>query len=171
MSERYAFVPTSQMVTILADHGWQPVGAAESRTRSEAMQGYQKHEIRFHNPSMTGSALVEKRKASPEIRLVNSHGGGSSFQLWAGILELACLNGLVAWSETMEEVRIRHKGFATEQAELGIGEIVRALPSAMARREQMQTLQLTAGERGGRSLKLQLQLGGAMRFPWSLRAS
>lgn len=144
VSDSYAFVPTSRMTEILADHGWHPVGAKETRVRAEENRGFQKHEIRFGRQE---DGLVKVRDARPEIRLLNSHGGASSFQLWAGILELVCLNGLVAWSETMREVRIRHSGFAVDLAEQGIREITSALPRALARREQMQTLQLTEGER------------------------
>jgi len=45
----------------------------------------------------------------PEIVLVNSHDGTSSYQLLSGIFRMVCSNGLIA-GDICDDIRIRHTG-------------------------------------------------------------
>ena len=46
VSDRYAFVPTSRIVTGLREQNWVPVEVEEQRIRQEVRRGYQKHLMR-----------------------------------------------------------------------------------------------------------------------------
>ncbi|MDE9567420.1 DUF945 domain-containing protein, partial [Xenorhabdus bovienii] len=45
----------------------------------------------------------------PEIILVNSHDGSSSYQMIPGVFRFVCNNGLVC-GETFGDIRVPHKG-------------------------------------------------------------
>lgn len=106
VSDRYQYIPTARIVDGLRDAGFAPVKVTATRVRDEARQGYQKHMIRFR--SISGADMLQVGDTLPEVVLVNSHDGTSSYQLSAGLFRLACLNGLVVQSGQGEEIRISH---------------------------------------------------------------
>lgn len=50
----------------------------------------------------------------PEIILLNSHDGSSSYQMISGMFRFVCMNGIVC-GQTFCEVRVPHKGDVVEQ--------------------------------------------------------
>ncbi|MHB1949557.1 MAG: DUF932 domain-containing protein, partial [Gammaproteobacteria bacterium] len=68
-------------------------------------KAFTKHMLRFRhvNARPTASGLY------PEIVLINSHDGLSSYRLMAGVYRLVCSNGLIA-GNTYDEIRVRHQG-------------------------------------------------------------
>ena len=62
-----------------------------------------KHMVRLrHVTSINGDEV-------PEIVLLNSHDGSSSYQLLAGVFRFVCSNGLIA-GDIFSDVRVRHHG-------------------------------------------------------------
>lgn len=107
MSQRYRFFPTSQVVEGLIDHGFLPVRAQQSRSRIEGKTDFTKHLLRFRHRDMTE---VARDSEVPEIVLVNSHDGSSTYQISLGMYRVLCTNGLVVKSAGIEEVKVRHSG-------------------------------------------------------------
>ena len=107
VSEKYAFIPTIEVVEMFRNSSWYPVEAKESFVRLSHNQGYQKHLIRFRH---IGDFLSEKEEAV-EIVLTNSHNRTSSFIIQAGVFRFICGNGLVVANNIFEKISIRHIGF------------------------------------------------------------
>jgi len=47
VSERYTFLPTSQIVSRMRQEGWAPVEVQQQAVRVQGRMGFQKHLIRF----------------------------------------------------------------------------------------------------------------------------
>jgi hypothetical protein len=62
-------------------------------------------------------------KQVPEIILLNSHDGTSSYQMLPGLFRAVCQNGLVC-GESFGEVRVPHKGDVVSQVIEGAYEVL-----------------------------------------------
>lgn len=104
-SERYAHIPTIDIIDGLQDAGFLPVKAQQANSRTEGRADFGKHLIRFRRQDQLGA--TEAR----EIILKNSHDGTSAYEMGAGIFRLVCSNGLVVGNEDMT-FKLRHSGDA-----------------------------------------------------------
>jgi hypothetical protein len=107
VSQKYAFVPTCEVVNRMRDAGWIPVCAQQQRFRLPGRSGFQKHLIRFQRRDL----FAIKGDFATEICLVNSHDRSSAFQLHVGLYRFLCDNGLMVADTSFERLRIRHSGF------------------------------------------------------------
>ncbi|WP_223510235.1 DUF932 domain-containing protein [Rahnella sp. GSA61A] len=116
-SDRYTYIPTIQLLDSLRKEGFQPFFACQTRVRDEARKGHTKHMLRLRRErQITGSEV-------PEIILLNSHDGSSSYQMLPGIFRFVCSNGMVC-GEDFGEVRVPHKGDVTGQVIEGAYEVL-----------------------------------------------
>src|SRR5690606_17776822 len=86
----------------------------EVRVRKEEKRGFSKHLVRLrrHNEEMIDGNY-------PEIVLINSHDGSTSYQMRAGIYRMVCTNGLVVGNELYKQ-KVRHEGdVVTRVANIG----------------------------------------------------
>jgi len=107
VSGRYAHIPTFQVVDGLRREGFVPVFATQSRTRDPARKDFTKHMVRFRHE---GRQAVGLNEIFPEVVLVNSHDGSSSYQISSGVFRLVCLNGMTVAETDGESLRVRHQG-------------------------------------------------------------
>jgi hypothetical protein len=82
----------------------------------------------------------------PEIVMVNSHDGTSSYQMVAGMFRKVCTNGLMVSESTVGEIRIPHSGKVQERVTEGAFEILDGLTRVIESRETMRAIQLTHDE-------------------------
>lgn len=105
VSERYGFVPTIEVVNELKNEGWYPVRAQQTHSRDANKRHLAKHMIRFRqnpdNQLHIGDSIAE-------LVLTNSHDRSSAYQLDLGVFRLVCLNGMVAKSGDLGNVRVKH---------------------------------------------------------------
>lgn len=141
--DRYKFIPTINVVDALRNEGFFPVFASESRARNEDKKGFSKHLIRFRQHD--GFSTVGEVK--PEIVLVNSHDGTSSYQLSSGLFRLACSNGMIVSDGEIDCVRVRHSGNVIDNVIEGTYRIVNETPKAIEHMDAMRSLTLTNGEK------------------------
>jgi hypothetical protein len=106
-SERYAYIPSIAVMRGLESEGFLPVAASQSRTRDDTRKEFTKHMVRFRRPDAVALAVGD---TLPEIVLVNSHDGTSSYNLMAGLFRLVCLNGMVVSAGDIANVRVQHTG-------------------------------------------------------------
>ena len=111
VSDKYTFVPTSQIVTGLREQNWVPVEAEEQRSRKEGRRGYQKHLIRFRRAEQ----MQTLDEWNVELVLLNSHDCGCAYQLHAGIYRRVCANGLVLSETSFTAIRFRHSGLEPDE--------------------------------------------------------
>ena len=119
--ERYAYIPTSNVVEGLRNEGFFPMAVGQSRVRDNAKREHTKHILRFRHADQIDLAPGAE---VPEIVLVNSHDGTSSYQLMGGIYRLVCSNGLIV-GNTSSEVRIRHSGNVLENVIEGSFQVIK----------------------------------------------
>lgn len=105
VSDKYCQIPTIQIIEELDSKGFEVVKAMQANTRIPGNKAFVKHMLRFRHTDSKPDA----NGLFPELVLVNSHDGKSSYRLMAGVYRLVCMNGLIAGS-TSADVRIRHSG-------------------------------------------------------------
>ena len=134
-SERYTYIPTITLLDNLQREGFQPFFACQTRVRDLNKRDHTKHMLRLRREGqITG-------KQVPEIILLNSHDGSSSYQMLPGLFRFVCQNGLVC-GETFGEVRVPHKGNVVEKVIEGAYEVLGIFDRVEEKRDAMQSLLL-----------------------------
>jgi hypothetical protein len=140
-SDRYTYIPTSEVIAGLMHHGFQPFKAAQSRSRIEGKSEFTKHMIRFRHPD-----AVLQGDSFPEVVLINSHDGTSAYKLMAGIFRLICTNGLIIADSVTGSLSVQHKGNIVDQVIDGSFQIIGESQKALQTADIWGRLRLTAGE-------------------------
>ena len=135
-SDRYAFVPTSAIVGGLRKEGFQPVWAAACKTRSADRKSHSKHMIRFRREGELVAGSI------PEVVLVNSHDGSSSYQLHAGAFRFICANGMIVPEGMAHVVRVKHTGNILDNVIEGSFTVVKEADEALQEASEWQGIPL-----------------------------
>lgn len=138
--DRYAFIPTIQVLDGLRENGFEPYEVRQTRVRNVGKREHTKHVVRLRHPDAVGT-----KDEVPEIILLNSHDGSSSYQLLAGFFRFVCSNGLIA-GDVLNDVRVRHTGNVVDNVIEGSFTVLDNIETAAARIEQYKTTQLTPHE-------------------------
>lgn len=134
-SERYTYIPTITLLDNLKREGFQPFFACQTRVRDLSKREHTKHMLRLRREGqITGNQV-------PEIILLNSHDGSSSYQMLPGIFRAVCQNGLIC-GENFGEVRVPHKGDVVERLIEGAYEVLGIFGRVEEKWEEMQQLML-----------------------------
>ncbi|MBF7992890.1 DUF932 domain-containing protein, partial [Escherichia coli] len=88
-SQNYTYIPTITVLESLQREGFQPFFACQTRVRDPGRRGYTKHMLRLRRAGEINGEHV------PEIILLNSHDGTSSYQMLPGYFRFVCQNGCV----------------------------------------------------------------------------
>jgi len=138
--ERYSFIPTINVLDGLRAQGFQPFEVRQTRCRDLAKREFTKHMVRLRHPDAIGSA-----EEVPELVLINSHDGTSSYQLLAGFFRMVCSNGLIAGNVT-NDVRIRHSGNVIDDVIEGSFTVLENVKQIGSRIEQYKSIKLSSAE-------------------------
>jgi hypothetical protein len=145
VSDRYSFFPTIQIVDALQAAGWIPVNVGQGNARDESRQGVQRHIIRMRHADMMRPEL-DVGEGFPELVLLNSHDGTSSYQAHAGFFRLACANGLIVADSTFNKVSIRHSSKTLADVVEASYRVVENVPRLAASIEEMRQVQVNRDE-------------------------
>jgi len=102
--DRYAFIPTINVIDGLRNNGFQPFEVSQTKVRDQSKREFTKHMVRLRQSGVNVSGAEV-----PEIILLNSHDGSSSYQLLSGFFRFVCANGLIS-GNVQEDIRVRHSG-------------------------------------------------------------
>lgn len=138
MSDKYQFIPTSDVLSKMRAEGFEPVRAQQSRCRIEGKGEFTKHLIRFRR----SAAPMVLGEVFPEVVLVNSHDGASSFQCYSGLFRLVCLNGMVTGVGNLSNYKTRHSGNVGDVIEAAY-RVVEDFPQLTERVQAWQGITLT----------------------------
>ena len=138
-SERYTYIPTINILDRLRDEGFQPYYATQSRTRDQDKREFTKHMLRLRRHDQINGKEV------PEIILLNSHDGSSSYKMIPGMFRQVCSNGLVAWKD-FGEIRVPHKGDIVGQVIEGAYTVLKTFDAVDENIDLMKSIQLTLPE-------------------------
>ena len=126
-SEKYTHIPTSRIISDMEALNWKVVDAKQVKVRAERKMGYQKHLLVFRNEDVVINGS-NGDTVYPQILLINSHDGLSSFHFKAALFRAICSNGLVLMDKEFEDAKIRHKGYSFEQLQTTIKQLTLRLP-------------------------------------------
>lgn len=138
LTDRYAALHTSDLIPVLADHGYFPVQAAQTRARKGSTTEHKHHLISF--------ARVEDlpRSDRPEITLFNSHDGSGAVRLFAGIYRMICSNGIVIGDGI--GARVYHSQRQLEGFEDLLRSTIANVPKVLETMERMKQVTLSLRE-------------------------
>ena len=90
-SEKYQPISTSAIIEKLKSEGFYPTWAAQTMSQNPERKAFTKHMVRFRREDVA----VNSGGIYPELVLVNSHDGLSSYRLMAGLFRVVCSNGMI----------------------------------------------------------------------------
>jgi hypothetical protein len=140
-SDKYTYIPTSDVLKGLRAEGFLPYEARQGGSRDEEKRGFTKHMLRLRR--------VEDRQVGDsfrEIILLNAHDGTSSYQLMSGMFRLVCSNGLVIADGEAQGIKIPHKGDIVSQVIEGAYTVIDEGAAIDAAVEGMRLLSLSEPE-------------------------
>lgn len=144
-SARYAYIPTSDVLAGLRREGFEVFRASQSRTRLADRREHTKHMLRLRHATHLDRAAVVGDSV-PEIVLINSHDGTSSFQLMGGMFRFVCSNGMVVPESTAQTVKVQHSGQVRDKVIEGAYEVLDGLTRVIESRDSMRALSLSDDE-------------------------
>jgi len=156
LSQRYAFVPTTEIIAGLRGKDWLPVHVEQQRVRTATRIGFQKHLIRFRRSEQ----MQTLDEWNAELVLTNSHDAGCAYLMQVGIYRRLCSNGLVVSDDTFEAIRFRHAGLKADEVVQASFRILEYVPNVGALIDRFRSRQLNDAE----ALKFAGQ-ALALRFP------
>ncbi|BDV36315.1 hypothetical protein SS37A_38450 (plasmid) [Methylocystis iwaonis] len=109
-SERFAPIPTIEVLRGLQKEGFAPVAVRQSRSRDDSKYDFTKHIIRLRR--LDDARAYQVGDTICEIILKNANDGTSAYDLMAGLFRIRCKNSLVAQTATIDSVKVRHSGDA-----------------------------------------------------------
>ena len=153
-SDRFAPIPTINVLNGLRNEGFDPFFAQQARTRIEGKEEFTKHMIRLRHRS-----LARADGEAFEIILVNANDGTSSYQMIPGFFRFVCANGLMV-GDTFNEVKVRHSGDAISQVIEGAYTVLDEAPRITEQVDEFKGLRLSAPEQAAFA-----EAAHTLRFP------
>jgi hypothetical protein len=108
-------------------------------TPGQDKRDFTKHMLRLRRHDQINGKEV------PEIILLNSHDGSSSYKMIPGMFRQVCSNGLVAWKD-FGEIRVPHKGDIVGQVIEGAYTVLKTFDAVDENIDLMKSIQLTLPE-------------------------
>jgi hypothetical protein len=142
-SDRYTYIPTIDVLRKLADEGYVPFDATQTKPRDQDKRAHTKHMIRLRH---VDEFNVQRGGEVNEIVMVNSHDGTSAYLLMPGVFRVLCENGLVS-GKSMGELRVNHKGHVIDNVIEGVFRVVEDFKLLDEQKETMKSLNLSPAER------------------------
>lgn len=139
LTNRYVPLHTADLLPVLADYGYQPVQAAQKRTRT-ANADHSMHMLAFAHVNNIGTDTDLRS----EVVLYNSHDGTGAVKIFAGAFRFICSNGIVAGDGFQS--RTYHNRSAMLCFEEVLRNTIGNLPLMMDRIEKLRSITLTPGE-------------------------
>lgn len=142
-SDKYRFIPTSDIVSEMLNKGYACTSAAQAKTRIPGKGEFTKHILRFRHADHEQAGDVV-----PELVLINSHDRTSAYRFMLGLFRTVCLNGLVVCDSMFQEVSVRHMGQENLMSEVinASYEVINQAPKAIEHVKEMSSVILSPQE-------------------------
>lgn len=167
-SNKYAPISTEQIIDKLMSEGFFPTWATQTMSQCQESKAFAKHMLRFQRHD----ALQNNQGLYPELVLINSHDGLSSYRLMAGLFRLVCGNGMIA-GQAYHEIRIKHQGDVIGNVIEGTYKVIETANQMLDVSDDMASIHLNTDEKGffaqaAHALKFSDSEGAMMVTPESL---
>jgi hypothetical protein len=143
-SERFQPIPTIEVVRALSHEGFVPVGAKQCGSRDPDKRDFTKHLIRLRR--IDEVAKYQTGDTVAEILLKNANDGSAAYDLMAGLFRILCLNSLVAQTNTMESLRVKHSGDVANKVIEGTYRVLDTAVAALEAPREWSTINLNRDE-------------------------
>ncbi|EDR6291798.1 DUF945 domain-containing protein, partial [Salmonella enterica subsp. enterica serovar Pensacola] len=110
--------------------GFEPFFACQSRVRDPGKREHTRHLLRLRRTGQITGQQV------PEIIILNSHDGSSSYQLLPGYFRQVCTNSLVC-GQSLGEIRVPHRGDIVGKVIEGAYDVLGVFDRVEEKREAM----------------------------------
>lgn len=144
-SERFAPIPTIDVIRALSREGFMPVGVKQSRAVTADRVDFTKHLIRLRRVDNVAKYTTGDTVA--EILLKNANDGSAAYDLMAGLFKILCLNSLVAQTSTMDSLRVKHSGDVAHKVIDGTYRVLETATAALEAPRVWSNIHLDQGER------------------------
>jgi hypothetical protein len=142
-SDRYLYIPTGTIIDGMRQEGFIPTYVAQAQARREDMTNFTKHLIRFRGVNDLGPLAVGQEFF--EIVMINSHNGGSSYELMGGFFRVVCTNGMIT-GDKQTMLKVHHKGDILGEILSATYKIAEEAPETMEAIAAMKQIQLSRPE-------------------------
>lgn len=142
-SERYTYIPTSEVLRGLRDEGFEPFEVRQGGSRDDAKRGFTKHLLRLRHARSNGQIGDDSVR---ELILLNSHDGTSSYQLMSGVFRVVCRNGLIVSQGEGQMIRVPHKGDIVSKVIEGAYQIIDDTKAIAESVNEMRAIELSTSE-------------------------
>lgn len=143
-SDRFAFIPTWDVLQALMREGFLPREVRQGRTRIPGKAEFTKHLIRLRHAGAEGFRVGD---TYPEIVLENAHDGTSKYKLMGGMFKVLCLNGLIASEGSVHSVAVSHTGKIADRVIEGSYQVLSETKQAVRVASDWQGVDLKPAER------------------------
>ena len=106
---KYQHISTADILARLCAEDFFPVYAHQQRVRNPDKTEFTRHVLRFRHRSADFGTIDQVGDTFPELALMNSHDGSSTYKLLLGLFRLVCSNGMMT-GDTFSGTVVRHKG-------------------------------------------------------------
>jgi len=141
-SERFAHIPTHEMLSALMKEGFMPTGVRVGGSKDAGKRAFTKHMIRLRR----ADAAPQANGLVPEVVLKNGHDGTSQYHLMAGLFRFICMNGMVAPDTLVADVKVPHRGDAVSKVIEGSYTVLQGSGEVLENAMAMGAVQLDTGE-------------------------
>lgn len=137
LKETYGFVKTEDVLNIFANKGWVVASETVANVRRTDKVGFQKHMLRLENSDFQEiPGLPNVHKSRPQLCLLNSHDGTTSFRMFLGLIRFACMNGIISGT-AVNDIKLVHSKNIIKRLPDSIEHVANGIPTMI---EQIQKL-------------------------------
>lgn len=144
-SDRYGFVNTADIIKTLNKEGWVVVGVNEQRKQKNSGagdKGFQRHLVTLRHKDDMGNKKLAVNDIVKEIRIDNSHNGGSKGKMMLGIYRCICSNQMVVSDNVLESHTIKHIGDVDTKVKDILKAMLKDAPKVLKRVIEMKRIKL-----------------------------
>jgi hypothetical protein len=123
VSEKYTFIPTTQVIEDMESFGWKVYSAEQRSARTKVRNNFTKHLLRFRNDS-----IESIHGCYPEITLTNSHDGRNAFQFYVGLYSEDTKSSFLIGGRSVDSLRIKHQWYTLREVREITQKVVDYLP-------------------------------------------
>lgn len=155
VSEKYTFIPTTQVIEDMENLGWKVYSAEQRTARTRVRNNHTKHLLRFRN-----ERLDTILGCYPEITLTNSHDGRNAFQFYVGLYRPEDKSSFVIRHNSLEGLRIKHQWYTLDEVRSVTQKVVDHLPILIEQVELLDNTVITTAEQRQYVLKAMMTRWG-----------
>lgn len=155
VSEKYTFIPTTQVVEDLASFGWKVYSAEQRTARTKVRNNHTKHLVRFRNES-----IEDILGCTPEITLTNSHDGRNAFQFYVGLYRPDTQTSFVISHTTLSNLRIKHQWYTLDEVRSVTQKVTGYLPILIEQVQELRDTVITTAEQRQYALRAMMTRWG-----------